>query len=77
MLQMEFKVISYMKIFLVALFHTKHFRPQPARVGTFFTFLYSILRLVFFYMANSWLDMFCHGDRPIFTAAQFFTFSLL
>jgi hypothetical protein len=21
--------------------------------------------------------MFCHGDRPIFTAAQFFTFSLL
>jgi hypothetical protein len=50
---MEFNKISHMKIFLVALFHTKHFRPQAARVRTFLTLLHSIFLLVFFYVANS------------------------
>jgi hypothetical protein len=77
MLQMESNLISHVKIFLFALFHTKHFRTQAARVRTFLTLLHSIFLLVFFYVANSRLDMFCHGDRPIFTAAQLFTFSLL
>jgi len=57
MLQMEFNTISHMKIFLVALFHTKHFRPQAARVRTFLTLLHSIFLLVFFYVANYSLDM--------------------
>ena len=77
MLQMEFNKISHVKIFLVALFHTKHFPPQAVQVQTFLTLLHSIFLLVLFYVANPRLDMFCNGDRPIFTAAQFFMFSLL
>jgi hypothetical protein len=59
-------------MFLVALFIQNIFRMQAARVRTFLTLLQSIFLFVFGYVSNSGLDMFCHGDRPIFTAAQFF-----
>jgi hypothetical protein len=52
MLQIEFNKISRVKIFLVALFHTKHFRPQAARVWTFLTRLHSIFLLVFYYLGS-------------------------
>jgi hypothetical protein len=61
MLQIKFNLISDVKIFLVALFHTKHFRPQAARVRTFLTRSHSIFLLEFFYVANYRLDMFCYG----------------
>jgi hypothetical protein len=77
MLQIEFNLISHVKIFLFALFHTKHFRNAGRAGSNILTLLHSIFLLVFFYVANCRLDMFCHGDRPIFTAAQLFTFSLL
>jgi hypothetical protein len=77
MLQIKFNLISHVKIFLVALFHTKHFRRQAARVRTFLTLLNSIFLLAFFYVANSRLDMFCHVDNPflrlhIFSLFHFF-----
>ena len=67
MLQMEFNYIFQMKIYSLVFFIQNIIDRKPRGFEPFLTF---------FCVSNSRLIIFFHHDRPILTAAQFYTFSL-